>query len=157
MSLENQEEMVEQSWLSLMPVGLGFLKIDDHDQYVLPRPLARVEGGVQVDNMYGMAAFHQLHCLNLILRSYMRYQHGVAQPETLQERHIFHCFDYIRVALMCYGDTALEGADPGDEGLHGTEGWGVTHVCIDWDALFDMAVDRARPLDDLGRELGIFP
>lgn len=94
---------------------------------------------------------------NLILRSYMRYQHGVAQPETLQERHIFHCFDYIRVALMCYGDTALEGADPGDEGLHGTEGWGVTHVCIDWDALFDMAVDRARPLDDLGRELGIFP
>lgn len=45
---------------------------------------------------------------------------------------------------MCYGDTALEGADPGTDHPSGTQGWGVTHVCKDWDALYDMAEQESQ-------------
>ncbi|KAK4629648.1 hypothetical protein CLAFUW4_08307 [Fulvia fulva] len=91
-----------------------------------------------------------------MVRSYLAYKYDGDQPENVDEEHILHCFDYVRVALMCYGDTALVGADPGDAGLNGTRGWGVTHVCKSWDALYDMAVARAAELTHKGFELGIF-
>lgn len=42
------------------------------------------------------------------------------------------CFDYLRQSLMCCGDTALEGGSEPEsfpEGIVGTDGWGVQHVC----------------------------
>lgn len=62
--------------------------------------------------------------------------------------HLFHCFDYLRQAIMCHGDTALEGADPYlvAEGIDlfefGTFGISTTHMCKSYDAVREWAVAR---------------
>lgn len=49
--------------------------------------------------------------------------------------HNDHCFDYIRNAIMCFGDTTLEGQSqtPGLEDIPGTDGTGAIHVCRNFD------------------------
>lgn len=72
----------------------------------------------------------------------MEHAHANAVDDDI---HIFHCFDYLRQAVMCHGDTALEGADEygvaegTDVMSHGTYGIGTTHLCKDWDALYEYA------------------
>ena len=44
-----------------------------------------------------------------------------------------HCFDYMRQAIMCSADVALEGHEttfPDDNG--GSDGWDAKHVCRDY-------------------------
>jgi hypothetical protein len=66
-------------------------------------------------------------------------------------KHILHCFDYLRQAVMCYGDTALEGTDryhimEGKDNLSdGTYGFGTTHQCKDWNAIIRYAEANANP------------
>ncbi|KAK1975432.1 hypothetical protein LZ30DRAFT_605645, partial [Colletotrichum cereale] len=55
--------------------------------------------------------------------------------------HAWHCFDYIRQSLMCCGDTSLEGADPFNPPSR-TLGFGTTHVCRDYDAIFKYAEEH---------------
>jgi hypothetical protein len=56
-------------------------------------------------------------------------------------QHINHCFDYLRQAVMCSGDTTLEKAVVGDDGNveRIIEGWGVEHQCRDYDAIYAFA------------------
>jgi hypothetical protein len=52
--------------------------------------------------------------------------------------HINHCFEYMRQAIMCAGDVALEGAattfpaGEGGEDRGGSDGWDARHVCRDY-------------------------
>ena len=52
---------------------------------------------------------------------------------------------------MCYGDTALEGADPysiaegRDKVLVGTSGIGTTHMCKNYDEIVSYAEEHANP------------
>ncbi|KAF2094940.1 hypothetical protein NA57DRAFT_15870, partial [Rhizodiscina lignyota] len=58
--------------------------------------------------------------------------------------HASHCFDYLRQAIMCSGDMALEKAALKDQKpVRSVNGWGVTHQCRDWDAMFEW-VERHR-------------
>lgn len=43
------------------------------------------------------------------------------------ERHVTHCFDYLRQSVLCAGDAALEGESEAVKGM--TDGWGATHMC----------------------------
>jgi hypothetical protein len=43
------------------------------------------------------------------------------------ERHVTHCFDYLRQSAQCAGDNALEGKSETVRGM--TDGWGNVHVC----------------------------
>lgn len=53
--------------------------------------------------------------------------------EPYNVRHMDHCLDYVRQALMCGGDTALAGLDrPG-----GSTQFNVAHVCKNWDEIYD--------------------
>lgn len=59
--------------------------------------------------------------------------------------HILHCFDYIRMVIMCHGDTALEGSDPfaiARNDTSGTIGLGTTHICKNWDELLDWTTKK---------------
>lgn len=61
--------------------------------------------------------------------------------------HIDHCFDYLRQAIECHADPALEPfieAD-GTPMLHGSSGWGVSHVCRDYSALVEWVNERNIP------------
>lgn len=61
--------------------------------------------------------------------------------------HLLHCFDYLRQGIMCAADSTLELVDV--DGTS-TDGWGSTHECRDFDALFEWAESNT-----LGEEDGI--
>ena len=50
--------------------------------------------------------------------------------------HLSHCFDYLRQAVMCHGDTALEGLQTTfGPNVGGSDGWNVKHVCKPWNKI----------------------
>jgi hypothetical protein len=54
--------------------------------------------------------------------------------------HLRHCWDYLRQAIMCAGDTTLEWIPPPDEDGHtGSTGWGYQHTCKDYSAIYQWA------------------
>ena len=61
--------------------------------------------------------------------------------------YLSYCFDYLRQAIMCHGDTALEGLHTtfGPE-VDGTDGWNTRHVCKPWQRLYTW-LDR-RKIDE---------
>jgi len=60
--------------------------------------------------------------------------------EHMRDDHVYHCFDYIRQALMCSGDTTLEKARTVDGKVaRGVDGWDVEHQCRDYDAIYAYA------------------
>ncbi|KAI1258773.1 hypothetical protein F5Y18DRAFT_327458 [Xylariaceae sp. FL1019] len=112
------------AWESLIPVGRGFVELEDGDPGRKKR--------------YCVSAFHQLHCLDMLRRGY--YSAAGSSSNGAVERHshadqpvhMQHCFDYIRQALMCAADATLEERD---ETISGVKGWGTTHQCRDFEAL----------------------
>lgn len=49
--------------------------------------------------------------------------------------HAYHCFEYLRQAIMCAGDLTLEpehGPDGGELGLNGH-----VRMCRNWQMIFD--------------------
>lgn len=60
--------------------------------------------------------------------------------EQVSAEHIYHCFDYVRQALMCNGDTTLEKVrEVNGRLVRGVDGWGVEHECRDYDAIYTYA------------------
>ena len=62
-------------------------------------------------------------------------------------QHMEHCFDYLRQAILCAGDTTIEWARKSSDG--GTDkqvdGWGVEHQCRSSKTIFDFtAKNRAE-------------
>ncbi len=142
----------DQAWNMLMPVselthlpwgvltrqaGDGFINIKGRSQYNLPPGKNSKNGDV-----YDISLFHQLHCLSSI-RSHMillRGSIGRNNSQEIQEilldpqvPHMYHCFDYIRQALMCAGDMTVEWPRVEPDGRRfAFDGWGVPHLCKDW-------------------------
>ena len=64
--------------------------------------------------------------------------------------HLDHCFDYLRQAIMCAADPAVEPARVEKDGSRRTvDGWGAQHQCRSWDKLFDFALEN-RAYDQEG-------
>ncbi|KAI9729791.1 MAG: hypothetical protein M1818_008405 [Claussenomyces sp. TS43310] len=88
---------------------------------------------------WGLALFHQLHCLDIIRRGYWAAAES-AESETSPESseghsnrpHMRHCIDYLRQSLMCHADTNFE---PVVENLYGVHGFGVEHQCRDFNGV----------------------
>jgi len=74
-------------------------------------------------------------------KEYLKFVLG---QETMKDHHIYHCIDYIRQSIMCNGDTTLEKARTGDDGklVRGVDGWGVEHVCRNFDAMYTFAAEH---------------
>ena len=70
------------------------------------------------------------------------------QKEESHSHHMGHCFDYIRQALMCAGDTTLEQATvlPG-RNVSTVDGWGIAHQCKRWDDMVDWTLEHHAPQD----------
>jgi hypothetical protein len=105
-----------------------------------------------------LSAFHQLHCLvrphptspqpprlttnpthphqSYLVRHFQQGYNGTPLTQEVAH-HSAHCFDYIRQALMCAGDTTLEGK------TEAGPGWGSVHECVDYDALLDWANENS--------------
>ena len=55
----------------------------------------------------------------------------------MKKKHMAHCFDFLRQAVMCAGDMTLEPVDD-----DATDGWNVTHTCRNFKTIYDFAADR---------------
>lgn len=50
-----------------------------------------------------------------------------------QDKHLLHCFDYLRQGIMCAGDMTLEWPKEQKVGDGSkVDGWGVEHQCKSW-------------------------
>jgi hypothetical protein len=113
-------------WLSIVPTGLGYLRIPEPAKYKsLPTPLVNYGD----DFVVTTSMTHQLHCLYAIAEVYAAYvSNTTAKIPTETPWHLNHCFDYIRQGIMCCGDVAVEGKEttfPDD--FVGSDGWDATH------------------------------
>jgi hypothetical protein len=121
-------------------VGLGYVDVKDpstHDN--LPQPIHDYPN----NTVFTTSMTHQLHCLYTILEAYNIMSVSLDEPSAAvnpiqRSWHVNHCFEYIRQAIMCAGDVALEGAattfpsGPNGEDLGGSDGWDAKHVCKDY-------------------------
>ncbi|KAK2601508.1 hypothetical protein N8I77_010955 [Diaporthe amygdali] len=116
------------------------IPISRPDQYDLPEPIIK-----HGKSAYIISAFHQLHCLGLIFEGFQRlHQHEEIKGDI---GHYSHCFDFLRQAIMCAGDTTLEGVQHSENPLikntQGADGWGATHNCRNWDDIKTWAKERS--------------
>ncbi|KAF8888844.1 hypothetical protein BD779DRAFT_1672162 [Infundibulicybe gibba] len=118
----------DAEYQSLYPGELGFLRLGPHHRF------------------FGIAMYHQLHCLNSLRKAIIHggegHGHGErgAGEKREQVPHVHHCLNYLRQTILCNADLTLEpeivlGSQDVGEGL------GVTHVCKDWSALHHF-IDR---------------
>ncbi|KAJ7780712.1 hypothetical protein DFH07DRAFT_793165 [Mycena maculata] len=95
----------------LFPHGNGFVKLG---------PEART---------FGIAMFHQMHCLQKI-------RHAIVQGDP--GHHTRHCLNLLRQTVLCASDTTL---DPMTSET-GTNGLGIVHVCRDWQKVYDFVEEN---------------
>ncbi|MCJ1312976.1 hypothetical protein MMC25_006652 [Agyrium rufum] len=91
----------------------------------------------------GLSAFHQIHCIDAIRRTYYALLEGTTDPDVEDPfYHSRHCFDYLRQSVMCAGDMTIEMEGFEANGTSkGITGIGAEHRCVDWDALVDWAAE----------------
>ncbi|KAI1811879.1 hypothetical protein GGS20DRAFT_592426 [Poronia punctata] len=130
-------------WNKLMPLGMGFVWVNGTEKYHdLPTPIMWPEKTV-----FTTSATHQLHCLFAIVQTYSGLTSGHEIPDD-HHWHMIHCFDYMRQAIMCSADMALEGLEttsPDHNG--GSDGWDSKHVCKDWSQVKSY-LENVRAYDD---------
>ncbi|KAK4560438.1 hypothetical protein LTR86_005634 [Recurvomyces mirabilis] len=142
------KEDTKDLWLSLVPntsEGLGFVEINKSAQYpALAAPYMKYNKTV-----YTTSVTHQLHCLYMIMHGFndlalkgslkmdMDADEGLTREGEDPADHLAHCFDYLRQAIMCHGDTALEGLQTtfGPD-VGGSDGWNTQHVCKRYDEVY---------------------
>ncbi|KAI1330606.1 hypothetical protein F5Y16DRAFT_362247 [Xylariaceae sp. FL0255] len=132
-----------QKWNDLMPIGMGFVWVNNTENYHdLPTPIMWPDKTV-----FTTSATHQIHCLYTMAVVYSGLTSGHELPDD-HHWHMIHCFDYMREAVMCNADMALEGLEhtfPDHNG--GSDGWDSTHVCKDWSQV-KTYLESVRAYDD---------
>ncbi|KAK5136776.1 hypothetical protein LTR08_002072 [Meristemomyces frigidus] len=134
----------DQAWHYLSPDGDGFILVPNNTRqdYHLQPGKQTPQGEV-----YDISLFHQLHCLSNIRKQSLTLQAALGRDNwheiynvllKHQEDHVYHCFDYIRQALMCAGDMTIEWPRTEPDGRRfAVDGWGITHECKSWEAIMD--------------------
>ncbi|KIH89330.1 hypothetical protein SPBR_07610 [Sporothrix brasiliensis 5110] len=173
---------IDSPWYALAPPGKGHIAIADPAAWALAGgfPLSGDDLATTTTTTttttspppaeeYTVALYHQLHCLAALKSKMVRLQAWYANAsdneylrfalgeDQVADRHMDHCFDYLRQTLLCHGDTTLEGARrvrtaTGHETtVRGVDGWGVVHACRDRERIYAFA-DAHRSRNDTGIE-----
>ncbi|PGH27635.1 hypothetical protein AJ80_00648 [Polytolypa hystricis UAMH7299] len=94
-------------WENLFPNGNGVIPIRDWSNI----PRLSEDSSSTDKNVFKIAVFTQLECLLHIRNVHSNYIHGMpTDPAALVMAD--ECFELLRKALTCYGDTTLEPLDP---------------------------------------------
>ncbi|KAI8966711.1 hypothetical protein F5Y11DRAFT_660 [Daldinia sp. FL1419] len=128
-------EETRKRWLGLVPKGLGYLEIENPQEYDnLPTQLNSFPDQFVVTS----SMTHQLHCLYAIAEAYSALTSDVNRVPQETPWHLTHCFDYLRQGIMCCGDVALEGEQTTfPDGFDGSDGWDAKHVCKNYNEVYD--------------------
>ncbi|KAK7952801.1 uncharacterized protein PG986_008529 [Apiospora aurea] len=129
----------EGQWTKLIPKGKGWIDVDNDTalpyMHGMDQSLPKQQAMISV--------FHQLHCLYMTRAGYFSARAG--NLDEVNAGHLAHCWDYLRQAIMCAGDTTLEWLHAPPDNI-GSTGWGYQHTCKDYGALFTFA-ERYRSTD----------
>ncbi|KAH7360141.1 hypothetical protein BKA65DRAFT_473311 [Rhexocercosporidium sp. MPI-PUGE-AT-0058] len=132
---KEQANETDASWEDLMPLGKGSVAIDWNGD-----PMIYNGSPTNLTQTKVVSAFHQMHCLNLIRRSFAV---SISSPNTFPYLigqllpHWDNCFEYLRQVLMCMADTTLEELERDDRGeaVAHVDGWGTERVCRSWEGV----------------------
>lgn len=134
--------------------------IENPSDYGLAPSEEGISGSGIKGQIYAVSTFHQMHCLRLMRYSWyealnrgsdvLNNYTGIpnAPPSHALGPHIDHCFDFIRQAIECSPDYALEpfvGSDGVTPTKGASSGWGTTHYCRNFDALVEWIDERNVP------------
>ncbi|KAF4539579.1 uncharacterized protein LTHEOB_9968 [Lasiodiplodia theobromae] len=105
--------------------------------YELSSGFPSADGDESVE-LYVPAYVHQSHCIRMLRDSYWKHQGSgpIRSPAEIAQEHVHveHCYDYLRQATLCLGDTTLEGPAYREDGTtSNTDGMGIKHQCRDMD------------------------
>ncbi|KAH8901698.1 hypothetical protein GQ53DRAFT_835370 [Thozetella sp. PMI_491] len=129
------DDEVLRHWTDLSPHNHGLVYIDPSERQGLPKPynlswMVNKYNSDAPSEVYVVSVFHQLHCLSMMIDQIGRFSSpGGWELSNRSRHHTIHCFDYLRQAILCAGDTTLEGTT-----VYG-EGWGSLHQCKDIDTI----------------------
>ncbi|KAJ0161979.1 hypothetical protein CTA2_5301 [Colletotrichum tanaceti] len=104
-------------WRTIMPAGAGWKPEEDDGPF------------------FTTTMTHQLHCIYMMGRFYSALASGnTAALPADYHTHFYHCVDYLRQAVMCSADLALEPhlATDADDNGPGDGSWNGMHVCKDY-------------------------
>lgn len=99
-----------------------------------------------LNNFYVLNTMHQLHCVNVARQRYNQlvYKGINALSGSFVDNdwleHLEHCFEYLRLSIVCADYMTLESDSPPgspEEYTKGNLGWGVVHSCINWERLME--------------------
>ncbi|KAF3911406.1 hypothetical protein ABW20_dc0103005 [Dactylellina cionopaga] len=132
-STEAGRKASEKAWKDLIPNGRGFVsisKLTKDSKYDIPISLLELDTSNK--GQFAVSAFHQLHCLHMVVSSYFAalgsHDHDVV--------HTKHCLEYLRNSVICAADSALE---PWKKDLNGVDGFRSPHMCRNFEGLFKWA------------------
>ncbi|KAL9107091.1 MAG: hypothetical protein Q9227_007957 [Pyrenula ochraceoflavens] len=152
------DPVTDLAWDQLLPPGRGFTYLPppySHSPSTLLSPPLPPGQPTVWGPIYSVTLFHQLHCLGELRQSYFLLLSAITSlssdsPSTdkLVEKakkldgphgaHVGHCFDYLRQGLQCNGDMTLEWPREEEDGRRiAVDGWGVGHLCRDWDTIME--------------------
>jgi hypothetical protein len=122
------------------------MQVPEYESYTLPLPTHFELSPDQ--HIYNIAVFHEIHCLmhmsGYIDKLIMQIRNKDFTIDESLVGHNDHCVNYLRNALMCCGDTTLEGQSQAKvfEHIVGTDGTGAVHVCRSYDDIRAWAEKR---------------
>ncbi|TGJ79538.1 hypothetical protein E0Z10_g9226 [Xylaria hypoxylon] len=102
---------------------------------LMPGTKAGTGSGPKGESFSTTSMTHQLHCLLMMGRIYAGVTAATTDSlPTDYHTHFLHCIDYLRQAVMCSADMALELHDASDADDLGPQdgGWNGHHVCKDY-------------------------
>ncbi|MCJ1420489.1 hypothetical protein MMC32_006846 [Xylographa parallela] len=82
-----------------------------------------------------LSVFHQIHCLDYIRKYIFREDYPSLEAPERRWQHVDHCFDEIRLSLMCHGDIALTTWSWNATEATPYANFNVKHECRNWDSI----------------------
>ncbi|KAF4626229.1 hypothetical protein G7Y89_g11930 [Cudoniella acicularis] len=126
------------------------LHISDEENSKLYNTTERVTiEGMEDQFLIGMDVFHQLHCLNVLRKSFYpeRYNMSMYWPNgTLHHFnwvHYDHCIDLIRQSIMCHADISTLWFKWDEEHHRMKPQLNMMHTCRKFEKLRDWAFERS--------------
>ena len=109
----------------------------------------RHQGMIRLGYFAAVDRFNGFHSGPSTKRPVGNQDEHAAHRDTL---HLEHCFDYLRQAILCAGDTTIEWArDSGDgETDSQVDGWGVEHQCRSTKTIYDFTAKHRAENDAEG-------